>query len=171
MLTVTGSIVRNKSFPGEPARLRELFLDLPALLGNVAMVDSVEKYDGGVYRIIMKKIGALNFFLWLAADVQMTEYDDRIEARTLPYDPHDAWIGEGVLLYDYASMTRLTPNGGDSTHVDHSVDVKVHVPLPAFLEKLPIGMVKGAADSLMTQNIARLLDDMEASAHKLIARA
>jgi hypothetical protein len=171
MLTVTGSIARNKPFPGEAARLRELFLDLPALLGNVAMIDSVEKYDGGVYRIIMQKIGALNFFLWLAADVQLVEYDDRIEARTLPYDPHDAWIGEGVLLYEYSSVTRLTPNGGTSTHVDHAVEVKVHVPLPGFLEKLPMGMVKGAADSLMTQNLSKLLDDMEASAHKLIAQA
>ncbi|MBM3266467.1 MAG: DUF1997 domain-containing protein [Candidatus Sericytochromatia bacterium] len=168
MLTVTGSIARNKPFPGEEARLRELFLDLPSLLKGVPMVDSVESYDDNVYRIIMQKVGALNFYLWLAADVRIVEYDDRIEAQTLPYDPHDAWIGEGVLLYEYASVTGLMPNGSGSTHVDHAVDVKVHVPLPGFLEALPMGMVRGAADALMNQHLGKILDDMEASALRLI---
>jgi hypothetical protein len=168
MLTVTGSIARNKPFPGEVSRLRDLFLDLPSLLKGVPMVDSVESYESNVYRIIMQKVGALNFYLWLAADVQIVEHEDRIEARTLPYDPHDAWIGEGVLLYEYNSVTKLLPNGETSTFVDHAVEVKVHVPLPGFLKAMPLGMVKGAADALMTQHLGKILDDMEASALELI---
>ena len=167
MLTITGSIARQSPFPADIDRIRGLFLDLPALLQGVKNIDSVEKFENDLYRIIMKKVGALNYHLWLAADVQVVEHEDHITAQSLPYDPTDAWIGEGVLLYEYNSRTKLQPNG-NSTHVDHAVEIKVHVPLPGFLKAVPMGMVKGAADALMTQNLASTLDDMEASARRML---
>ncbi len=144
-------------------------MDLPALLKSVPLVDTVERYDDNVYRIIMKKMGALNYNLWLAADVQVIEHEaHHIEAKSLPFDPNDAWIGDGVLLYEYNSVTRLLPDG-EKSQVDHSVEVKVHVPLPGFLEALPMGMVKSAADSVMTANLNRIVEDMERSAKRLLA--
>lgn len=169
MLTVSGSIARHRVFDADVAALRELFLDLPALLKGIALIDSVERYEENIYRIIMKKIGALNYHLWLAADVQVVEHDEHyIEARTLPFDPHDPWIGEGVLLYEYSSTTRLIPDGSRSK-VDHTVDVKVHVPLPGFLEAMPLGIVKGAADTVMNANLLKIVDEMETSARKLLS--
>lgn len=169
MLTVSGSIARQRPFDADVSALRELFLDLPALLKGIPLIDSVESYDDNVYRIIMKKIGALGFHVWLAADVQVVETEENvIEARTLPFDPADPWIGEGVLLYEYTSHTRLVPEGSRS-RVDHAVDVKVHVPLPAFLRAMPLGVVKGAADSLMNANLVKIVDDMESSARRLLA--
>lgn len=169
MLTVSGSIARQRPFEADVSALRELFLDLPTLLKGVPLIDSVERYDDNVYRIIMKKIGALNYNIWLAADVQVVEVEDNyIEARTLPFDPADPWIGEGVLLYEYESRTRLISDG-DRSKVDHAVDVNVHVPLPGFLQAVPMGIVKGAADSLMNANLLKIVEDMEDSARRLLA--
>ena len=167
MLTITGSLAQKKTFPADAERLHDIFSDIPLLLGSVPSVEQVESYEEGVYRIIMKRIGTFNFHVWLAADVQVTMTDESVTAKSLPFDPADPWIGDGVLLYEYNSTTLLEA-ATDATDVDHSVEVKIHVPLPGFLQVMPLSMIQGAADALMTQNLAKIVGEMEAQIRKII---
>lgn len=165
MLTISGACDRQGYFAAPVPDLRELFLDLPRLLAHVSSIEDVQSHEGGVQRILTKRLGAMNFNVWLAYDVRIEEDGDVLRARSLPYDPADPWVGEGVLLSEYASETRLRPER-EGTIVEHSVEVSVHVPLPGFLQVVPLAIVKGAADALLRTELDRVLQETEDSARR-----
>ncbi len=168
MLTIVGGMARQGYFPAPADQLKDLFMDLPRLLEHVQSVEEVRSFDDDIQRILMRRIGALNYYVWLAFDVRMDVAGSVIRAASLPFDPADPWIGENVLLSEYTSETHLVPDG-EGTRVDHRVDIKVHVPLPGFLQLMPLGIVKGAADALMRAELVRILEETEGSALKQLA--
>ena len=168
MLTISGSMLNRETFPVGVSELRSLFLDLPRLLQHVQSVAEVQCHDDGIYRILMKRVGALNFYVWLAYDVRLIDDGDVIRAINLPFDPADPWIGDGVLLSEYASETRLFPDAA-GTVVEHEVQVQVHVPLPGFLEALPLTLVKNAADAVLRTELVKILKETENSARRQLA--
>lgn len=139
------------------------------MLARVPAVSSVDPFAPDHCRVILKPLGALDYHLWLATDLKMVVDHDTVTLESLAFDPADPWIGEGVLLYRYFSRTHMSPVEGGS-RVLHDVDVRVDVPLPAFLQKLPLGVVKSAADAVMTHKLKELVMQLERCVDDEIAR-
>lgn len=169
MLALEGSLTRDRVLPTTIARCLELFGDLAGMLARVPAVSSVDPFAPDHCRVILKPLGALNYHLWLATDLRMTRDENSVSLESLPFDPAEPWIGEGVLLYRYASTTRMAEAEG-GTRVLHEVSVRVDVPLPAFLQRTPLGVVKSAADAVMTNKLKELVLQLERCVDDEIAR-
>lgn len=160
MLVLAGSASRNAhvSAPLDQAwSVVENFVDLFAKLPEVEVV---ERYPGGIVRVILTRIGAMGYGLHLAYDLEFSvEPQNRLVAKSLPYDPRDPWIGKDILLAHYTSETRLTPHQ-DGTFMEHAVDVEVHMPIPSILKFAPMGLVKATGDALMEQKLTYFTDAM-----------
>lgn len=89
----------------------------------------------------------------------------RLVARSLPFDPLDAWIGDGILLAQYASETLLIPQE-EGTALSHSMDVQVQLPIPAILRFAPRSLVKATGDALMDQKLTYFTDQMARLFHE-----
>ncbi|MBM3259501.1 MAG: DUF1997 domain-containing protein [Candidatus Sericytochromatia bacterium] len=169
MLALEGSLTRDRILPTTVDRCLDLFGDLAGMLARVPAVSSVDPFAPDHCRVILKPLGALDYHLWLATDLQMVRTDDTVTLQSLAFDPEDPWIGEGVLLYRYASTTRMSEVDG-GTRVLHEVSVRLDVPLPAFLQKMPLGIVKSAADAVMTSKLKELVLQLERCADDELAR-
>jgi hypothetical protein len=160
MLVLTGSSARSAHVPAsldQAWRVMENFVDLFAALPDV---ETVERYPQDVARVILKRIGAMGYGVHLAYDIQFTfEPQNRLVARSLPYDPHDPWIGEGILLGHYSSETRLLASE-QGTFLEHAMDVEVRMPIPPILRFAPQGIVKATGDALMEQKLAYFTEEM-----------
>jgi hypothetical protein len=160
MLVLSGSSARTTHVPAGLDRawgVVENFVDLFAALPDV---ETVEHYPGGVVRVILKKIGAMGYGVHLAYDLQLQhEPQSRLVARSLPFDPQDAWIGEGILLANYTSETCLVP-APEGTALTHTMDVQVQLPVPSILRFAPRSLVKTTGDALMDQKLTYFTDQM-----------
>lgn len=160
MLVLSGSATRTThvAVPPERAwRVVENFLDLFAALPDVA---AIERYPDNIARVILTRIGAMGYGVHLAYDLQFTlEPPSRLVARSLPFDPQDPWIGEEILLAQYASETVLAPHP-EGAALSHTMDVQVHLPIPSILRLAPRGLVKATGDALMDQKLAYFTDQM-----------
>jgi hypothetical protein len=160
MLVLSGSSSRTTHVPADLDQawgVVENFVDLFAKLPDV---ETVERYPQDVVRVILKRIGAMGYGVHLAYDVQFTfEHQSRLVARSLPFDPQDAWIGDGILLANYLSETRLVPHS-EGVALEHAMDVEVQLPVPSILRFAPRGVVKAAGDALMEQKLAYFTDQM-----------
>lgn len=161
MLVLTGSASRTAHLPAPVDRawgVAENFIDLFAALPDV---ETVERYPGGILRVILKRIGAMGYGVHLAYDLELTvEPQNRLVARSLPYDPTDPWIGDGILLAHYSSETRLKPHQEAGTLLEHEVDVEVRMPLPAVLRFAPQNLLRATGDALMEQKLLYFTDQM-----------
>ncbi len=160
MLVLSGSSSRTTHVPVGPDHawgVVENFIDLFAALPDV---ETVERYPGDVVRVILKRIGAMGYGVHLAYDVQLTlEPHRRLVAQSLPFDPEDAWIGDGILLAKYYSETLLLSHA-EGTALEHAMDVTVQLPIPSILRFAPRGIVKATGDALMEQKLTYFTDQM-----------
>lgn len=160
MLVLAGSSTRTTHVPASLDQawgVVENFVDLFASLPDV---ETVETYPGDIARVILKRIGAMGYGVHLAYDIQFTyESQTRLVAQSLPFDPHDAWIGDGILLARYFSETRLQPEAS-GTSLSHLMDVEVQLPVPSVLRFAPQNLVKATGDALMDQKLSYFSDAM-----------
>lgn len=160
MLVLAGAAQRSTLVSVAPDRAWDVvanFVDLFAALPDVL---SVERYPQDVVRVILKRIGAMGYGLHIAYDLQLSlEPQHRLVARSLPFDPEDAWIGDGILLARYASETRLDPHA-EGTSLVHDMDVEVTLRMPTVLRFAPPQLVKATGDALMQQKLAYFADQM-----------
>jgi len=82
-----------------------------------------------------------------------------VRAVTLERDPYDSWIGDGILLADCRSETRVKAlaEGSELTHV---IDLRVQVQVPTLLALAPRKVVQDLADALMRRKTESFTDDM-----------
>ncbi len=160
MLVLTGSSARTTHVTVPPTQawsVMENFVDLFAKLPDV---ETVERYPDDIVRVILKRIGAMGYGVHLAYDVQFTyEPQSRLVARSLPFDPQDPWIGDGILLAQYYSEPRLVAHA-EGCALEHAMDVQVQLPIPSILRFAPRGVVKATGDALMDQKLAYFTDQM-----------
>jgi len=160
MLVLSGSASRTTQVSADLDQawgVVENFVDLFAKLPDV---ETVERYPDDVVRVILKRIGAMGYGVHLAYDVQFHfEPQSRLIARSLPFDPDDAWIGDGILLADYKSETRLLPHA-EGLALEHAMDVQVQLPIPSILRFAPRQLVKTTGDALMEQKLTYFTDQM-----------
>lgn len=163
MLTMTHALTRSMRLPADPDSCRAVLQEFMRHVERLSDVASVEAYPGGVYRVILNKmggtIGAWSYGVHIAYDLQLELLPDRMTAVSLPRDPHDSWIGDGILLSDYRSETRWAPaEAGVELH--HAMDLKVDLPLPGFLAFAPRPLMQALADGLMRQKATGMIDEM-----------
>ncbi len=160
MLVLSGSSARKTHVSAGLDRAWGVVENFAELFAELPDVETVERYPGDVIRVILKRIGAMGYGIHLAYDLQITlEPHCRLLARSLPFDPQDAWIGEGILLAHYSSETRLISHA-EGTALEHDMDVEIRLPMPAILRFAPRSLVKSTGDALMEQKITYFADQM-----------
>ncbi|MNK30114.1 hypothetical protein D3C87_485260 [compost metagenome] len=160
MLVLTGSSSRTTHVTAGLDQAWDVVENFVDVFAKLPDVDTVERYPQDVVRVILKRIGAMGYGVHLAYDLQFHfEPQSRLIARSLPFDPQDAWIGDGILLAQYYSETRLVPQA-EGTALEHAMDVEVQLPMPSILRFAPQNVVKATGDALMEQKLAYFTDQM-----------
>lgn len=173
MLTITHALKRSAPLATDPERCHAALKDFIRHVENLSEVASVESYPDDLYRIILRKlggqVGAFQYGVHVAFDVQLVEREHGVTARSLPRDPHDSWIGTDILLGDYHSETRYRSNE-DGVELTHEVEVRVDLPLQGVLKLAPRPLIQAIGDGMMQQKTAGLTDEMFARLLTSLAR-
>lgn len=163
MLTMTHALTRSTRVPTDPDTCRAVLQEFMRHVERLSDVASVEAYPDAIYRVILNKmggsIGALSYGVHIAYDLRLELQGDRMTAVSLPRDPRDSWIGDGILLADYRSETYWVP-ADTGLELHHAMDLRVDLPLPGFLAFAPRPLMQSLADGLMRQKATSMIDEM-----------
>lgn len=163
MLTMTHALARSTRLPSDPDRCRAVLADFMRHVEQLSDVASVEAYPDDLYRVILHKMGgkvaAWSYGVHIAYDLKLELTPDRMTAISLPRDPHDSWIGDGILLSDYRSETRWVP-AAEGVELHHTMDLRVDLPIPGFLALAPRPLMQALGDGLMRQKATSMVDEM-----------
>lgn len=163
MLTMTHALRRSTHLPIDPERARAVLADFMRHVEQLSDVASVEAYPDDIYRVILQKmggkVGAWSYGVHVAYDLRLELHPDRMTAISLPRDPKDSWIGDGILLADYRSETRWLP-ATEGLELQHAMDIRVDLPIPGFLSLAPRPLMQTLGDGLMRAKATSMIDEM-----------
>ncbi len=163
MLTMTHTLTRSTRLPTDTDRARAVLSEFMRHVERLSDVASVEAYDGDIYRVILQKmggtIGLWSYGVHVAYDLKLELHPDRLTAVSLPRDPHDSWIGDGILLSDYRSETRWVETE-EGIELQHAMDLRVDLPIPGFLALAPRPLMQTLGDGLMRSKATSMIDEM-----------
>lgn len=163
MLTMTHTLTRSTHLPTDQERCRAVLSDFMRHVAQLSDVASVEAYGDDVYRVILNKlggkIGMWSYGVHIAYDLRLELAPERLTAVSLPRDPHDSWIGDGILLSDYRSETRWVPTE-EGVELQHAMDLRVDLPIPGFLALAPRPLMQTLGDGLMRAKATSMIDEM-----------
>lgn len=163
MLTMIHALSRSTRLPSAPDRCQAVLGDFMRHLEKLSDVASVEAYPDDVYRVILRKmggkVGMFSYGVHIAYDLKLELTPEAMRAVSLPRDPKDSWIGDGILLSDYRSETRWVPSE-EGLELHHAMDLRVDLPIPGFLALAPRPLMQALADGLMRQKAASMVDEM-----------
>lgn len=163
MLTMTHTLTRSALLMTDPDRCRAVMREFMRHVERLSDVASVEAYPDEVYRVILNKlggkVGVWSYGVHIAYDLRLELHDERITAISLPRDPHDSWIGDGILLSDYRSETRWVPTEV-GLELQHDMDLRVDLPIPSFLSLAPKPLMQTLGDGLMRSKATSMIDEM-----------